>query len=192
MTEKIINKFIKKGLILKEEKEIYICGLEQTLAYILNIISMLIIASFFNLILEGILFTITYTCIRIYAGGYHTRTQLRYYIFSILILITVFFIINLKLIANSIIIAILSIISSGIILYLAPVEDENKLLDEIEIKVYTKITIRNLIILLIALCITLIYNKINVSVCICISLLCNGIMLILGKINNSIRYKYSK
>ena len=173
-------------------KRKYICGLEQTLVYILNIISMLIIASFFNLVIEGILFTITYTCIRIYAGGYHVRTQLRYYIFYILILITVFFIINLKLIANSIIIAILSIISSGIILYLAPVEDENKPLDEIEIKVYTKRTVRNLIIVLVVLGITLMFNKINISVCICISLLCNGTMLILGKINNSIRYKYSK
>ena len=40
--------------------------------------------------------------------------------------------------------------------------------------------------------VVLIFNKINLSSCICMSLLCNGIMLILGKINNLILYRYSK
>ncbi|WP_317368847.1 hypothetical protein [uncultured Tyzzerella sp.] len=40
--------------------------------------------------------------------------------------------------------------------------------------------------------ITLIFNKINLSAYICISLLCNGVMLMLGKINNLIIYKHSK
>ncbi len=88
--------------------------------------------------------------------------------------------IKIKFIQNNLLIIVLSIISSVIILALAPIEDENKPVDELEIKVYTKRTIRNLSLVLIVLCITLMFNKINLSACICISLLCNGIMLILG------------
>ncbi|MDE6357492.1 MAG: accessory gene regulator B family protein, partial [Eubacteriales bacterium] len=130
--------------------------------------------------------------IRVYAGGYHCRTPLRCYIFSVLMLVIVLFILKGQALRNPLIITIISIISSIIILSLAPVEDENKPLDEIEIKAYEKRTTRNLLIVLSIFLLALMINKINISACICISLLCNGIMLILGKINNSIRYKYSK
>ena len=159
---------------------------------IINTITTIFIGLIFNKIFEVILFMITYIPIRVYAGGYHSRTKLGYYIFSVLMLVNICYTLKFNLLQNSSVIIILFTISSSIILYLAPVEDKNKPLDEIEIEVYTKRTIRNLIVVLIVLCITLIFNKINLSACICISLLCNGIMLILGKINNSIRYKYFK
>ncbi len=190
--EKIINIFIHKNLIAEEEKELYICGLEQIILYIVNIVTMIILGITFKLVLETILFILTYIYIRIYAGGYHCRTPLKCYIFSVLMLVVVISTLKGQALRNPLIITVISIISSIIILYLAPVEDKNKPLDEIEIEVYTKRTIRNLIVVLIVLCITLIFNKINLSACICISLLCNGIMLILVKINNSIRYKYSR
>ena len=149
----------------------------------LNVLTTIFIGLIFNKMFEVILFMVTYIPIRVYAGGYHARTKLRCYIFSVLMLISVCYILKLYLLKSYLSIGILAIISSGIILYLAPIEDKNKTLDEIEIKVYKKRTIRNLVIILIVLCTTLIFNKINLSACICISLLCNGIMLILGKIN---------
>ncbi|WP_317368864.1 accessory gene regulator B family protein [uncultured Tyzzerella sp.] len=190
--EKIINIFIHKNLIAEEEKELYICGLEQIILYIVNIVTMIILGITFKLVLETILFILTYIYIRIYAGGYHCRTPLKCYIFSVLMLVVVLSTLKGQALRNPLIITVISIISSIIILSLAPIEDENKPLDEIEIKVYEKRTTRNLLIVLSLLLLTLILNKINLSAYICISLLCNGIMLMLGKINNSIRYKYSK
>lgn len=184
MSEKIINIFIDKGLILKEEKELFICALEQIFAYILNLFSIILIGVVFNMLFEAILFTLTYIPIRIYAGGYHAKTQLRCYIFSVFMLISVLFI--LKVSINVLAISILAIIGSFIILLLAPVEDKNKPLDDIEIKVYRNRTIRNLIIILLSLIIGLLFNKLVVSFCISISLICNAMMLILGKIKNSI------
>lgn len=192
LTTKFVNILINNNIIKKEDAEIYSYGFKEMIFIIINVITTLFIGLIFNKVFEVILFMITYIPIRVYAGGYHARTKLRCYIFSVLMLISVCYILKLYLLKSYLLIVILSIISSSMILYLAPVEDKNKPLDEIEIKVYTKRTIRNLIILLIALCITLIFNKINLSSCICISLLCNGIMLIIGKINNSIRYKYSR
>ena len=192
LTIKFVNMLINNNIIKKEDAEIYSYGFKELIFIIINIITTIVIGLIFNKVFEVILFMIIYLPIRVYAGGYHARTKLRCYIFSVLMLISVCYILKLNLLNNYLLIVILTIISSGIILYLAPVEDKNKPLDKIEIKVYTKRTIRNLVIVLIVLCITLIFNKINLSACICISLLCNGIMLILGKINNLIRYKCSK
>nr|WP_317360190.1 accessory gene regulator B family protein [uncultured Tyzzerella sp.] len=192
LVNRIISTLISNEIIKKEDKEIYSYGLKQMATTILNLITILVLGIIFNMVLESILFTLMYIPVRIYAGGYHCRTPLRCYLYSILQLILVLLALKIQLLTNPMIITIMSIISSIVILSLAPVEDENKPLDEIEIKVYEKRTIRNLIIVLSILCITLIFNKINLSSCICISLLCNGIMLMLGKINNSVRYKYSK
>ena len=192
LTTKFVNKLINSNIIKKEDSEIYSYGFKEMLFITLNIITTLFIGLIFNKIFEIILFMITYSAIRVYVGGYHARTKSKCYIFSVLMLISVCYILKLDLLKSYLLIVILTIISSGMILYLAPVEDENKPLDEIEIKVYTKRTVRNLIIVLVVLGITLMFNKINISFCICISLLFNVTMLILGKINNSIRYKYSK
>ena len=192
LTQKLISSLIDNNIIKKEGAEIYSYGLKQMIFIALNLITTIFIGLIFNKMFEVILFMVTYIPIRVYAGGYHARTKLKCYIFSVLMLISVCYILKLDLLKSYLSIGILAIISSAIILYLAPIEDKNKTLDEIEIKVYKKRTIRNLVIILIVLCTTLIFNKINLSACICISLLCNGIMLMLGKINNSIRYKYSK
>ena len=184
LTQKLISSLIDNNIIKKEDEEIYMYGLNQIVFVTLNLITTIFIGLIFNKIFEVILFMVTYIPIRVYAGGYHARTKLRCYIFSVLMLISVCYILKLNLLNSYLLIVILAIIFSGVILYLAPVEDKNKPLDKIEIEVYTKRTIRNLSLVLIVLCITLIFNKINLSSCICISLLCNGIMLILGKINN--------
>lgn len=189
---KFVNILINNNIIKKEDAEIYSYGFKEMIFITLNVLTTIFIGLIFNKMFEVILFMVTYIPIRVYAGGYHARTKLRCYIFSVLMLISVCYILKLYLLKSYLSIGILAIISSGIILYLAPIEDKNKTLDEIEIKVYKKRTIRNLVIILIVLCTTLIFNKINLSACICISLLCNGIMLILGKINNSIRCKYFK
>ncbi len=180
---KFVNILINNNIIKKEDAEIYSYGFKEMIFITLNVLTTIFIGLIFNKMFEVILFMVTYIPIRVYAGGYHARTKLRCYIFSVLMLISVCYILKLYLLKSYLSIGILAIISSGIILYLAPIEDKNKTLDEIEIKVYKKRTIRNLVIILIVLCTTLIFNKINLSACICISLLCNGIMLILGKIN---------
>lgn len=192
LTSKFINRLINNNIIKKEEAEIYSYGFKEMIFIILNLITTLFIGVLFNKVFEIILFMIMYIAIRVYAGGYHARTKLKCYMFSILMLTSVCYILKINLLQSKFLVLILSIASSFLILFLAPVEDENKPLDKIEIKIYTKRTIRNLIIVFGILIIALIFNKISFSACICISLLCNGLVLLIGKINNSIRYKYFK
>lgn len=186
LTSKFVNRLINNNIIKKEDAEIYSYGFKEMIFIILNLITTLFIGALFNKVFEIILFMIMYIAIRVYAGGYHARTKLKCYMFSILMLTSVCYILKINLLQSNFLVVILAIISSILILFLAPVEDENKPLDEIEIKIYTKRTIRNLIIVFSVLSITLIFNKINFSACICISILCNGLVLLFGKINNSI------
>ena len=183
----LIDKLISNNIIKSEDKEIYIYGFKQLLFMILNLITTVIIGIIFNKVFESILFMIFYTPIRVYAGGYHAKTHIKCYIFSILMLIAVLYILKLNLIKSIILVILLSLISSIIILLLAPIEDSNKPLDDIEKIVYRKRTVRNLIIILIIEIIFFIFNIISFFSCITISLICNAIMLILGKINNLVK-----
>ena len=56
------------------------------------------------MLFETIIFIITYIPIRIYAGGYHARTQTKCYIFSVFMLILALYIIKLQLMSNILII----------------------------------------------------------------------------------------
>lgn len=182
LTDKFILALINRNIIKEEDKEIYSYGFNQILFIMLNFITILIIGILFNMLFETIIFIITYIPIRIYAGGYHARTQTKCYILSVFMLISALYIIKLQLISNILTIILLSVISSIIILYLAPIEDINKPLDKEEIEIYKKRTIKNLIILLILLMISLMTNRIIISSCIYTSLLFNTIMLIISKI----------
>lgn len=184
LTYKFILTLINRNIIEEEDKEIYSYGFNQILFIMLNFITILIIGILFNMLFETIIFMSTYIPIRIYAGGYHARTQTKCYIFSVFMLISALCIIKLQWISNILTLILLSVVCSIIILSLSPVEDKNKILDEKEIEIYKKRTIKNLIIILVFLIVSLILNKITISSYICTSLLFNTIMLIFGKIYN--------
>ncbi len=185
ISNKLVNKLIEYNLIKSEDKEIYTYGIKQMLFLSLNILTILILGIVSNKAFEIILFMITYIPIRIYAGGYHAKNHIRCYIFSILMLIVIIYILNITLDINTILTTFIVIISSIIISVLAPIEDINRSLDNEEKIVYRKRTIRNLIVIISIYFILLYFNLINVMFCVCISLFCNAIMLILGKIKNN-------
>ena len=185
ISNKLVNKLIEYNLIKSEDKEIYTYGIKQMLFLSLNILTILILGIVSNKAFEIILFMITYIPIRIYAGGYHAKNHIRCYIFSILMLIVIIYILNITLDINTILTTFIVIISSIIISVLAPIEDINRSLDNEEKIVNRKRTIRNLIVIISIYFILLYFNLINVMFCVCISLFCNAIMLILGKIKNN-------
>lgn len=140
LSRRIGDNLVRSNVVKAEDAEIYIYGINQILVSILNISSALIISLFFGVFLEVAVFMVAYIPLRTFAGGYHAKTPLRCYIFSVIMLI----IVSLGLKYLSLIewvyyvVFVLTII---IICVLSPVEDKNKPLDEIEYKVYKKRTI---------------------------------------------------
>lgn len=184
LSDKIINSLVLNGVVNSKDKELYIYGLHQGFLMILNLIVTIIIGLIFGMVLESIVFMISYIPVRIYAGGYHSKTQLRCFIFSINMIIIV--LLSMKLINwTSFLYSIFEIISVVIIFKLAPIEDSNKPLEPIEVSLYKK---RARVILLIETSLLFILKTLNfyqISLCILTAHMALSVMLVLGKIKNN-------
>ncbi|MFT4105274.1 MAG: accessory gene regulator B family protein [Lacrimispora sp.] len=181
--DKLTEKLILHQIIKYEDKELYSYGIWQGILLLFNILTAMVISSLFGMLWQGVVFTVTYAFLRTHAGGYHSRTATRCYFFSILLLSGALSLI--KFISwNNMGIMITLLLSGTVILALAPVEDENKKLDETEQAVFKKRTKSVFFILTI---LVLIANRIGlaaISICITVSICTSAFMLILGEIKN--------
>lgn len=183
LSEILTDKLISMQIINVEEKDIYSYGFKQGLLLFLNMITMILIGLFFNMIWQSVIFIIAYSILRIYAGGYHASTPFRCYLFSVVLITTVLRLI--KLISwNSFICFIITTVSGINILLIAPVEDANKPLDQEEKKNFKKrINIILSILIVFALLFWLKGGK-QISICIIMGICLNSVMLVLGKIKD--------
>ena len=127
---KIVNLLIQNHIIQKDDREIYYFGLYQMISFIFNTITTLVIVSFFNMYIEGLLFCVFYYLLRCYGGGYHSKSVIVCYILSILLIIAVLCItikIKLSMLFLSIFVA-----SFIFVFFVSPVETSTKKLDEKE------------------------------------------------------------
>lgn len=121
---KIVNLLIQNHIIQKDDREIYYFGLYQMISFIFNTITTLVIVSFFNMYIEGLLFCVFYYLLRCYGGGYHSKSVIVCYILSILLIIAVLCItikIKLSMLFLSIFVA-----SFIFVFFVSPVETSTK------------------------------------------------------------------
>lgn len=177
----ITQRLCERGIVDKNEFELYEYGFSIGLTVLLNLISTVIIGVIMGKVFESILFLVLYIPLRSYAGGYHASTPWRCYLISIVIITAI--LIFISCVHSSAIYMIFLLAGIVICLLFAPVEDKNKPLDKDEIRVFRKISY---LILLIEVCMWIILSFIYQSVGITIPLVIftEGIMLILGKIKN--------
>lgn len=140
ISDKIADSFVKTNAIKAEDKEIYQFGIQQTFVILLNIITATILGIAFHKFWNMVVFMSAFIPVRIYAGGFHAKTSLRCYIYSIVFLATVFLAMRFANLTN-LIYCLLYCLSSIIILWLSPIEDINKPLDKSEKIVYKKRTV---------------------------------------------------
>ena len=137
---KIVNNLVHSGVIKEEDAEIYIYGINQILTSVLSVSSALIIGLIFGVFPEIAVFMAAYIPLRSFAGGYHAKTPLSCYVFSVIMLIVVSIGLKYLHLADWVYYAVL-VAATLVVLVLFPVEDRNKPLDEIEQKVYKRRTI---------------------------------------------------
>ncbi len=181
--EKLTDKLIKMQVVDDKEKDLYVYGFQQGLLLLFNMMTVMIIGFIFNMIWQSIVFTVAYSLLRAYAGGYHTSTQLRCYLFSVIMITAVLWVIK-QISWNGPICLIITAIASVIVFILAPVEDQNKPLCKVEQAIFKKRT--NIILgILIGFVVLLWLIGLNqISICISVALGMLSIMLVLGKIKN--------
>lgn len=172
-------------IIKHDDRELYIYGFNQGLNILLNLITTLVVGLLFHNILEVAIFIAAYIPLRSFVGAYHAKTPLRCYIYSIVMLILVSVGMKYLLFVNMVYYVILAI-SALIIFVLSPVEDKNKPLDKIELKVYRK---RTLFILLAELIICVLSNVIDlyaVFISINYNLAVMSVIILLGMLKSKL------
>lgn len=188
IAETITQKLEENNTIESENREIYKYGFQQGFTILLNVATIMIIGLVLKSLLQAILFMIFYFPLRSYAGGFHAKSAIRCYIYSMVIIVLILLVIRFAPITNLIYI-IITIANSVVILRLAPVQDHNKPLDQIECKVYKFKTLIvwavEVILFIVAICLDLqIFIK-----CLSLVFAIMSLILCLGVINNRIQLK---
>lgn len=182
--EKIVATLIKNGKCKEEEKEIVIYGLQMGIEIFFNIITTIIIAILFGMVLETLVFSISFFFLRSYCGGIHARNGIECYFFSVATLITVLLVQKYDII-SLLFTGICLLFGTIIILLIAPIGDAKKPIDDIEKKVY-KAKVH--LILAVNILMFFIFSMLaaeHMMRSIVLSIVVVSISLILGKIKNN-------
>ena len=169
VSKKLTCFLVNNDTIGDEEREIYRYGIQQGLTIILNLVTTLLIGLVCGMVWQSIVFTVAYIPLRSFAGGYHAKTPTRCYIFSIILMLAVLLVMKFVPFTAFICSVMLSV-SSVVIVFLAPVEDNNKPLDEMEQKVYRKRTLMIWISELIIIVLCLYFKAMPLAVCLTVTL----------------------
>ena len=184
LSERITEWLFKNGTLPKEDKEIYLYGIQQGIISLLNLGTTMVIGMVFGKLLESVLFLVAYIPLRSFAGGYHAKTAVRCYFFSIVMMSAVLWVMRCVP-YSGLICGCLTAIFGSMIWFLVPVEDRNKPLDDVEKKVYGK-RARGILVpeclfsLLAALC-----GWERIGMCMTSVLCVMALMLLLGKWKNA-------
>ncbi len=183
LSRKIVNDLTRSDIVKAEDAEIYIYGINQILMYSINISSALIIGLIFGKFFEAAVFIVAYCSLRSFAGGYHAKTPLRCYVFSVIMLIIVLVGIKYLYLTEWMYYVVL-LAAALVVIVLSPVEDKNKPLDEIEHRVYKK---RTILIVATELLIGIVLKLMgldNLFVAVVYSFVMLSFMLVAGKVKN--------
>lgn len=130
MAYAMTEKFIDMKIIEKNERDIYECGCGLMISEFISTFIVILIGVGMGDLIETLIYLSTFTCIRIYAGGYHASTYNRcisiFTICAFIILILVDWINQSELL---IFLTFAMFLADIVIFSLTPVEDMSKSLD---------------------------------------------------------------
>jgi accessory gene regulator B len=147
MSKYIVESLIRNEIILSEQVSIYNFGIEALIFKVINILAILTIGLCFGMVVETITFLISFSMIRIYAGGYHAKSRLRCFMISILIIFFSLLIIKMSILQNILMDIFLLILSFLLIYIFTPSDNQNKVLDSLERLRYRRISVIILLLL---------------------------------------------
>ncbi len=187
--EEFADLLVKKNNIPQEKKNLVAHGISVMIELGLNISTTVLLGLMFNLVIESIVFIISYSFIRMYTNGFHCKTSRGCYIFSCGIVIIVLTLIKFVFLEDLYFsILVLVSISVPIILSFAPLSTKTRILDEAEKTYFRKVTVRNLIIEIVIILVLLLLNLQRYAFLISLSIFVATILLIVQKAIN-IKYR---
>lgn len=135
--KKLVDSAYKKDIAKEDDIENYVYGINAFLTVTANIITALVIGAACNMLIEMLLFLLTYKTLRKYTGGLHAPNAKLCYISSCVIYIAVLTVIRYAPLSK-IALTCMTVLSVIILIILSPVEAINKPLDNIEKRVFRR------------------------------------------------------
>lgn len=184
VSKKVLKWLISTGAIESKESDVYLFGIHYAILSTINMMTTLIIGLFLGCVKECLIFIATYLPLRSYAGGYHARTEGRCYLASALLSFVVLS--SSKVYPLDLLTFCVLLLSVLMIWFISPVADENKPLDEMEIRIYSKRMKIILIVDIIAMALCYAIKMYWVVRVVCISFIMLDVILLLGVLRNKI------
>lgn len=178
---KLADILTEKGISKNEDKEIIVYGLTSGIELIFNITTTIALGFIFGMVIESLIFLISFSLIRTYAGGYHCKKAINCYLFSSGVVVLVLTIVKFSPKGNILVSSLMMLlIAIPIILRLAPVETETKPLDEVEQKHFRNKTIFHLAVEGIVIIILFLFKSYVLGYVICLGFLMSAMLVLLG------------
>lgn len=125
LAKKITTKFIDHEIIKSEDREIYDYCFETTIVILLSYSLLFIFSIIFNEFISTLIFILSFSSFRKVCGGYHADNYLKCGIMSLLsYLILILIIKKINIIFE--ISTIILVLGAIVIMFLSPIQDDNK------------------------------------------------------------------
>lgn len=188
LSESITKKMIRKYNLKEIDEDIYSYGMFMFLSFSFFLLLTVIIGFFLNCLIESLVFYFSFQLLRKYCGGYHADTSVKCEIITTIVcLLSVLSIkaVNLWKMVNPFF--IIAIFFSVIIFILTPVDTYENPLSNQEKKSFGKIGRIILLVMLSIISVTFVFKISLIVIPCCVSIILEGVLLIVGKIKNSKR-----
>lgn len=189
LSECITDFLLRKKTIRNEEKDIYVYGVELIISSIINLLICLIISLLFEDFANGLVFFISFSSLRRFTGGFHSKSFLRCnIIFAVIVVIALS--INRYLsdvFGYAVFSVLLTVFTLLIIVLFSPVYNDNKKLTEQERKQFLLKSVLAYLIHILIYYLFLIFGiKLNIII---ISDFIVAGMIVGGVFNNRLMYR---
>lgn len=176
----IVNKMKNYDVANEENIDLYIYGLEILIITIIKYLGIFIISFLLGVVKEALVFVLAFSMLRNQAGGVHLKSFWICFIITNIITFSCIFLFKALPINHTAIYQIIMlIISIALVLIFAPVDTENKPLNEYEKKLYKRRSINVILIAsIITIGLSLVFDSfITYGNIVSLAFLCEGITL---------------
>lgn len=182
----LVKRLEEFGITSESNRDVYLFGMHQILLLLINLMSMTAIGILFHQLWQCLLYMVLFIPLRIYAGGFHACSPYRCYFYSIGCIIIAMLLVRFDCL-GFLFCGILSTFCGIVIFLLAPVEDHNKPLEDVEIIHYR---VRTQIVLVVEGMLLIVFESLDwrtgtVSITLAFSTMC--LLLLIGKAKNILR-----
>ena len=141
ISKKLSNELIQKGIILKDQIDVYEYGFDIFISSIINLFIIIVIFLKFNILVETIVYMLFFAALRFSTGGFHIKNHflclITYLLFGSLSYLLYSYIINSNiLLLQNFVCAVCCLISLILVYCFAPVDNENRRHSKNEYKIF--------------------------------------------------------